>query len=134
MQRLSASQFYNFMGDLITFQAQGDSMKATWERNGQVIYAGEKLVEFHLSDAELKEFVGDYRSGEVDGEFQIAFDHGQLVLKNGNNPPIKLTAIAKDEFNAEGSLVIIFHREAGKVSGLVASASEARGIEFNRTR
>lgn len=134
MQRKSANQFYNFMGDLITFQAQGDSMKATWERNGEVLYAGERLGEFHLSDAELKEFIGDYRSGEVDGEFEITFDQGQLVLKNGNNPPFKLTAIGKDEFNAEGSLVIVFHLEAGKVSGLTASAPQARGIEFKRTR
>jgi hypothetical protein len=134
MQRKSANQFYNFMGDLITFQAQGDSMKATWERNGQVLYAGERLAEFHRSNTELKEFVGEYRSVEVDGEFQIAFDQGQLVLKNGNNPPIKLTSIAKDEFNAEGSLVIVFHREEGKVSGLTASAPEARGIQFKRTR
>ena len=54
MQRKSANQFYNLMGDLITFQAQGDSMKATWERNGQLLYSGEKLREFHLTDAELK--------------------------------------------------------------------------------
>lgn len=134
MQRKSANQFYNFMGDLITFQARGNSMKATWERNGQVLYTGERLAEFHLSDSELKEFVGDYRSGEVDGEFQIALEQGQLVLKNGNIPPIKLTPIAQNEFNAEGSLVIVFHREAGKVSGLVASAPEARGVEFKRTR
>lgn len=134
MQRLSANQFRNYMDDLITFEGQGDSMRATWERNGQVLYVGRKLGEFHLSDAELKDFVGNYRSGEVDGEFLIAFEQGQLMLKNGNNPPIKLTAIAKDEFNAEGSLVIVFHRDAGKVSGLTASAPEARGIEFNRTR
>ena len=133
MQRKSANQFYNYMGDLITFQAEGDSMKATWERNGQVIYTGERLGKFHLSDAELKEFVGDYRSGEVDGEFQIAFEQGQLVLKNRNNPPIKLTTIAKDEFNAEGNLIIVFHKETGKVSGLTASVSNARCVEFNRT-
>jgi CubicO group peptidase (beta-lactamase class C family) len=133
MQRKSANQFYNYMGDLITFQGQGDSMMATWERNGQVIYAGKRLGEFHLSDSELKEFVGDYRSREVNGEFQIAFEQGQLVLKNRNNPPVKLTAIAKDEFNAEGSLMIVFQRETGRVSGLIASAPEARGIEFNRT-
>lgn len=116
----------------LSFQAQGVSMKATWERNGQVIYTGERLGAFHLSDAELKEFVGDYRSGEVDGEFQIAFEQGQLVLKNGNNSPIKLTAIGQDEFNAEDNLVIVFHREAGKVSGLRASVPNARRIEFKR--
>jgi CubicO group peptidase (beta-lactamase class C family) len=133
MQRKSVNQFYNFMGDLITFQAQGDSIKATWERNGQVVYTGERLGEFHLSDAELKKFVGNYRSGEVDGDFQIAFEQGQFVLRIGRNPPVKLTAIAKDEFNAEGSLIIVFHRNAGKVSGFIASAPQARGIEFNRT-
>lgn len=133
MRRKSANQFYNDMGDLMTFHAQGDSMKATWERNGQVIYQGERLGQFHLSDPELKEFVGDYRSSEVNGDFQIAFEQGQLVLKNGNNPPITLTAIAKDEFNVEGNLIIVFRRSAGKVSGLIASAPQARSIEFNRT-
>lgn len=133
MQRLNANQFRNYMGDLITFERQSDSIKATWERNGQVLYVGRKLGEFHLSDAELREFVGDYRSGEVDGGFHIAFEQGKLVLKNGNNPPIKLTAIARDELNAEGSFVIVFHREAGKVSALTASAPQARGIEFHRT-
>lgn len=134
MQRKSANQFYNYMGDLITFEAQGDSVKATWERNGQVLYIGEKLRGFRLSDSKLKDFVGDYRSGEVDGEFQIAYEQGQLVLKNGSNPRIKLTPIAEDEFNADGGLVIIFQRDAGKVLGLVASAPEARGIKFNRAR
>lgn len=134
MQRKSTNQFYNLMGDLITFQAQGYSMKATWERNGQLLYTGERLGEFHLSDSELKELVGDYRSGEVDGDFQIALEQGQLVLKNGNNPPVKLTSIAKNEFNAEGSLIIVFHKEAEKVSSLIASSPEARGIEFKRTR
>lgn len=133
LQRLSANQFHNYMGDLITFEGQGDSMKVTWERNGQVLYVGKKLGEFHLSETELKQFVGDYRSGEVDGEFHIAFEQGHLVLKNGNNSPIQLTAIAGDEFNAEGNLVIVFHRDAGKVSGLTASTSQARGIEFSRT-
>ena len=134
MQRLSANQFRNYMGDLITFEAHADSLKAIWERNGQVIYAGEKLRELHLSNAELKEFVGDYRSREVDGEFHIAFEQAQLVLKIGNNPPVKLTPIARDEFNAEGSLIVVFDRDAGKVSGLTASASQARGVKFTRTR
>jgi hypothetical protein len=98
-----------------------------------VIYTGKRLGEFHLSDTELKEFVGDYRSSEVNGEFRIAFERGQLVLKNGNDPPVKLTAIAKDEFNAEGSLIVSFQRMAGMVSGLTASASEARGVQFTRT-
>lgn len=133
LRRKNANQFYSSMGDVITFEDLGTSMKVTFDRNGQMLFAGERLHQFHPSEAELKDFIGSYRGPETGGEFQLSLEQGQFVLKIGSNPTVKLTAIAKDEFNAEGRLIIVFHREGGRVSGLTASASQARGIEFNRT-
>jgi CubicO group peptidase (beta-lactamase class C family) len=133
LRRTGANQFYDSMGDVITFQTLSGSMKASLDRNGQVLFAGETLGELHPSEAELTDFVGRYQSPETGGEFQLSLEQGQLVLKNGSNLPVKLTAIAKDEFNAEGSFIVVFHMDAGKVSGLTASAAAARGIEFNRS-
>ena len=133
MRRKNANQFYNSMGDLITFEIFGGSMKVTFDRNGQVLFAGKRLDEFHPSEAELRDFIGSYQSPETDGVFQLSLEQGEFVLKIGSNPPVKLTAIAKDEFNAEGGFIVVLHRQAGKVSSLTASAPEARGIEFDRT-
>lgn len=132
MRRKNANQFYNSMGDLITFEILGGSMKVTFDRNGQVLFAGKRLDEFHPSEAELRDFIGSYQSPETGGVFQLSLEQGEFVLKIGSNPPVKLTAIAKDEFNAEGNFIVLLHREAGKVPSLTASTPQARGIEFDR--
>jgi hypothetical protein len=117
----------------MTFQPLGGSMQATLDMNGEMYFAGKRLSGLHLSDTALKDFVGNYRSGETDGLAQILLDRGRLILKNGSNPPVEMIAIANDEFNGEGSFVILFHRDAGKVFGFSAFAPAARGIEFSRT-
>lgn len=133
LRRKNADQFYDLFGDVITFQPLGGSMRATLDMNGEMYFAGKRLSQLHRSDRALKDFVGSYRSHELDGLIQFSLDHGHLILKNGSNPPVELIAIAKDEFNAEGGFVIAFHRNAGKVSELSAFAPAARGIEFSRT-
>ena len=133
LRRKDADHFYDLFGDVITFQPLGGSMQAVLDMNGEMYFAGKRLSELHLSDTALKDFVGAYRSRELDGLIQVSVDHAHLILKNGSNPPVELTAIANDEFNAEGSLVFLFHRDGEKISGFSAFAPAARGIEFNRT-
>jgi hypothetical protein len=42
---------------------------------------------------------------------QLSVEHDNLILKNRNNPPLTLTPISNDEFEAEGTFVIDFHRD-----------------------
>ncbi len=135
-KRIGANQFYfyNLVGNVVTFEASDGSTRARvhWVK-GDTYFAGTKLSEFHLSEAALATYVGEYRSAEVDGKIQLSVAQGSLILKNRANPPIELTPIANDEFHAEGGLAIVFHRDSyGKVSGLAVFEPAARGIEFSR--
>jgi CubicO group peptidase (beta-lactamase class C family) len=134
LRRKDTNEFYDLFGDVITFQPAADSMKVMLDMNGEAYFAGKRIVELHLSGAALKEFAGEYRSREVDGAIQLSLEKEQLLLKIGSNPPVKLSAIANDEFNAEGSFVVVIHRDSGgKVSGLSVFAAAARGIAYDRT-
>jgi CubicO group peptidase (beta-lactamase class C family) len=132
LRRKDANEFYDLFGDVITFQATGDSMKAALDMNREAYFTGERIAAVHLSDAALREFAGDYRSREIDGMIQLSLEKERLLLKIGSNPPVRLSAIANDEFNAEGSFVVIFRRDSrGKVSGFTVYAPSARGIPYD---
>jgi CubicO group peptidase (beta-lactamase class C family) len=134
LRRRDANHFYDLFGDLITFEASAGSMKATLNMNGEIYFAGERVSELPLSETALQTFAGDYRSQELDNAIQISLQNGSLVFKNRDNPLVKLSPIAKDEFNADGDFLIVFHRdEHGQVAGLSVFAQSARGIEFSRT-
>lgn len=134
LRRKNANQFYDLLGDVITFEASGPSMNVALVINGEIYFSGKKLSEFHPDAAALVSFAGEYRSRELDGAIHLSVEQGSLILRNGGNPAIKLNPIANDVFDVEGSIPIVFHRDAhGKVSGLSVFASAARGIEFNQT-
>jgi CubicO group peptidase (beta-lactamase class C family) len=134
LRRKNANQFYDLFGDVFTFEESKDSMKVSLDMNGETYFSGTRFSEVHLDDTDLQAFAGEYRSADLDGTIRLSVEHGKLILANRNNPPLKLTPITNDEFEAAGSFVIGFHRdEHGRVLGLSWSEHAARGIEFART-
>lgn len=112
LRRESANEFYDLLGDVITFESSEGSMNATLTINGEVYFSGRKVSEFHLDDAALAGFAGEYRSPELDGAFHLSLEQGCLIFRNGGNPAIKLSPLANDEFDVAGSITILFHRDA----------------------
>jgi hypothetical protein len=134
LRRKDANQFYDLFGDVFKFEGSGDSTKVSFDMNGETYFAGRRLSQIHLDNAALQVFTGDYRSAELDSVIQLSVEHDNLILKNRNNPPLTLTPISNDEFEAEGTFVIDFHRDVhGRVSGLSWSEHAARDIGFART-
>ncbi|MGA7340614.1 MAG: serine hydrolase [Terracidiphilus sp.] len=134
LRRRNASEFYDLFGDVIAFEASEGSTKVALDMNGEMYFAGRRVSELHRNELALEAYAGDYRSPELNSAIQLSLRDGGLILKNGDNPPVKLSPIASDEFVADGNLAIVFHRDGqGKVSGLSVFASAARGIEFSRT-
>ncbi len=133
LRRRNANQFYDLFGDVITFERSEGVMKATLNIHGEMYFSGTRLSELPWSEAVLKTFAGIYRSPELEGAIQLSLEQGHLLLKNRTLPPIKLTPIASDEFDAGGGFAIVFDRdERGKISGLKVFAPAARGIAFQR--
>ena len=134
LQRKNANRFYDRFGDVLSFQASGSSMEATLDVNGETVFAGTRIRQLHRDATAMQPFSGEYRSPELDGSWHLSLEQGNLILNNGANPPLELDPIARDEFEAGGSLVLVFQRdENGMVTGLSAFAPSARGIRFNRT-
>lgn len=133
LRRKDANQFYDFFGDLITFKSSEGSMKATLEMSSEMYFAGMRLRELHLKQADLKNLAGQYRSPELNSDIHLSLKQGKLLLTAGSNPPVDLTPVAKDEFVGANSFVLVFHHQASSpVFGLTVYSAGARGVVFNR--
>jgi CubicO group peptidase (beta-lactamase class C family) len=133
--RTGANEFYDLPGNVISFEAGDGKMQARISMHGETFFTGTKVEQPTPSAETLAGFAGLYRSTELDGAFAVSAEQGNLVLRIGSNPPIKLVAIADDEFDAGGFMSIVFHREVKDgVTGLIVFARAARGIEFNKTK
>ena len=101
---------------------------------GEKMRQFEQLAPFTLGDKQRAEYVGNYRSAEIDPVYRIVEENGKLVLKRLKHDPQPLTAVAPDLFQVEiGS--IQFQRDAKKnVSGMKISTGRIRDLEFTKEK
>ena len=101
---------------------------------GEKMRQFEQLAPFTLADTQRAEYVGNYRSAEIDPVYRIVEENGKLVLKRLKHDPQVITAVAPDLFQVEiGS--IQFQRDAKKnVSGMKISTGRIRDLEFTKEK
>jgi CubicO group peptidase (beta-lactamase class C family) len=134
LRRIGPNQFNDLDAGAITFSNSAGGMKATIVTDGTVFFAGRRIHPPHLSAAALKDYAGRYFSSELQATYRIAPANGGLKLRIGWNPPLTLTPLTHDEFEAAfGTLV--FRRAAGdRISGLSVFNENARNVAFEKTR
>ena len=94
----------------------------------------EQLAPYALPDKQRAEYVGSYRSAEIDPVYRIVDENGKLVLKRLKHDPQTLTAVAPDLFQVEIG-VIQFQRDGKKnVSGMKVSTGRIRDLEFAKEK
>ncbi len=82
---------------------------------------------------ELKAFVGEYYSDELDSTYRISVDGKYLRLRRGVQRQVfTLQPGPKDEFRGPGSVLRFRRGPDGAVTGLVVDADRARGLTFER--
>jgi len=88
--------------------------------------------EFRLTAAQLSEYAGDYRSGEIEAVYRVEAQQDKLVLRRLKATPDTLDPIAKDLFR--GALGIFeFRRDNnGRVSGFILNSGRVRNFRFRR--
>jgi CubicO group peptidase (beta-lactamase class C family) len=135
LPRVGPNQFKDLGTGTITFDGSDGGMKATLEMDGEAFFAGKRIQEPHLSDADLADYVGRYKSSEVFASYYFSVDNGNLMLHRNWEPALKLTPIARDEFECESlGITILFHRDANlRVSGLGVFEVNARNVGFEKT-
>ncbi len=88
-----------------------------------------------LSESELLQYVGSYRSRELDSTYDFAVRDGELVAHHWRNETATLAATTRDRFRGDRSWlpIVRFVRDgSGRVAGFTASGSRVRNMVFDR--
>jgi CubicO group peptidase (beta-lactamase class C family) len=134
LRRVAPNRFKDLGDGTITFSTEGANMRASLDVDGETVFAGSRIDQPHLSDADLAVFVGVYRSAELDATYSLSADKGSLVLRNSWNPPIRLNPVAQDEFEGGDLGTLVFRRASNHlVSGLSLFSGNARNVSFTKT-
>jgi len=87
-----------------------------------------------LTPAQLAEYAGDYRSGEVEATHTWKVEKGELVLYVNDRRLGVLEPSYKDGFTRGGNVIEV-HRDAkGRITGFVVEAGRVRHLRFTRVR
>ena len=133
LKRLGPNRFKDLGSGIITFDKSDGVMRAVLDTNGQSYFAGSRVEDVHLGEADLAAFVGMYRSTELDATCNLSISMENLILRNNWNAPLKLTPIAQDEFQSDDLGTIVFHRATNHhVSGFSLFSGNARNVSFEK--
>jgi hypothetical protein len=117
----------------VAFEARGTKMRAIFKEAGEEERVLTRVDTPRLSAEELLQYAGNYTSTELHTEYRFTVEQMQLVLHNGWSPPLPLSPLARDEFNDEDSLTLVFTRyPGGKIRGFEVFKQRAQGIIFTR--
>ncbi len=133
LRRVGPNQFKDLGTGTITFESSDGGMKATLVTDGETFFAGKRIEAPHLSEADLAVYAGQYRSTEIETTYDLSIDQGGLLLRNMRNTPLKLIAVAPDEFESADLGTLVFRRDANhRIGGLSVFTVNARGVKFDR--
>ncbi len=132
---IGPNQFKDLGTGTITFEGSNGEMKATLEMDGEAFFAGNRVEAPKLSEADLASYTGRYTSSELDATYKLSLENGNLMLRNGWNPPVNLAPLTHNEFESEELGDIVFQRDATQqIIGLHLYEVSARGIGFDRAK
>ncbi len=133
LRRLGPNEFSDLVGNPIVFRAENGNMTATLTLQGEEFFAGYRVPEIKMTESALRRFAGSFISQELQARYTIAFSNRALVLTFGDHPPVTLTPVATNEFQAGdlGTLVFQFSAD-NRLYGLTLYSQSARGVTFQR--
>lgn len=90
---------------------------------------GKRIESVTLTDEQLKEYVGDYYSDELQTAYNIYFKDRKPFVKIPNYPEVELKIAGKDVF--DGRFIISFQRsEADKIRGFLLDGGRVKRLRF----
>jgi hypothetical protein len=135
LRRMGPNQFKDLGTGTIIFESSEGGMKATLVTDGGTFFAGNRIEAPHLRETDLTAYAGQYKSEELNATYDLSIGEGGLLLRFNWRPPLKLVAIAPDEFESEGLGTIVFHKDANHhVSGLRVFTVNARNVSFEKAK
>lgn len=103
-------------------------------RGANVDFTGVRVEVAHPDDAQLSSYAGSYHSEELDTDLTLLVENGALLMRQKWDDPLTLQALAKDEFQAAGPVIVFRRDSSNKVTGFVMFGGRARGMQFERSQ
>jgi hypothetical protein len=101
--------------------------------HGQQPVALRRYVPLQLTEAELREYEGDYASPPYGGLFEMRVRGDRLLMTDATGLTRELSPTVRDRFAIGGSTGFTFERDSdGRVSRLVVAQQRARRLMFDR--
>jgi CubicO group peptidase (beta-lactamase class C family) len=92
----------------------------------------ERATPVALSESEMKAYIGDFESAELDARYRILADAQGLSVEAGDEPGRKIESTGADRMRA-GGLELVFHRDStGRVDGFYLNFGRGRNVRFRR--
>lgn len=111
----------------------GKVVGLTVTRIGNAPVTLERVEPWAPARADLRAFLGDYRSGEIDGTQTIALGASGLVWRDPSGAEQRLVPIYRDTFEApDASWTLHFRRGASQAMSLDMSITRVRRVAFKR--
>jgi CubicO group peptidase (beta-lactamase class C family) len=133
LRRIGPNQFMDLGTGVITFDEANGQMNAKLELDGASFFDGRKIVEPQLSEADLANYSGKYKSAELDATYVVSVNDGKLTLRNGWQSEQPLTPLGQDEFENYGIGMVVFRRDGShRFSGFAVYDGNARNIAFEK--
>jgi CubicO group peptidase (beta-lactamase class C family) len=133
LRRVGPNQFKDLGTGTITFESSKGGMKATLVTDGGIFFAGNRIEAPHLRETDLAAYAGRYKSAELNATYSLSIGEGGLLLRFNWNPPLKLVAVAPDEFESGDLGTVVFRKDVNhRVNGLSVFTVNARDVKFER--
>ncbi len=85
-----------------------------------------------ISPGQLKEYMGTYYSEELEVNYQVRIQSGELRIKMGYQPAIWLQALGNDTFHTAYYTFKFLRDTQGTLSGLEVGVPGAEGVKFSK--
>jgi hypothetical protein len=114
--------------------ASGKPARVILKDKGTPVNTFERMAEVTLTDAQMKEYTGEFLSEEIDPVFRISIENGKLFLRRVHASPAVLDALRADLFQVGGGRVTMeFVRNSQRqVTGFLFSTTRIRNMSFQR--
>lgn len=135
MVPLAGGRFRAGPGTEIRFEGDGAAapsrmiVRTVWEA---VTYVRTDTVA--LTPKQLAEYVGDYRSPEVDATHTWRVEKGQLVVYANERRLGVLEPAYRDGFTRGGAVIDVERDRRGRITGFVVEVGRVRHLRFTRVR
>ena len=104
-------------------------VKSSREGRAQIFSA---KAELRMSPAKRQEYLGTYRSDEIDGQYQIVEEGFFLALKRPKYPVDRLAPTIPDYFSGGPGSLHFLRNANGDVTGFLVRTGRIRNLEFKK--